>query len=108
VPTVLGGSSGGTTFYTLDVDSNENIAIGGTSSDSSVVSATGTPNAFALHTSSVGGSFTWSVQFDSSYDQVNAIAFNDDSSRVVAVLDASSTLMCAILSAVDGSLVNSY
>ena len=89
-PVLSGGSTGHTSYTTIDVDKDSNIAIGGSSSDSSLVSSFNTPNAFMILVMS-GGAVKWTISFNDLYDDITAIQFEATSVYLIAVFDSSVT-----------------
>ena len=106
----VGGTTGDTKFTTLKIDNRENIAVGGSSSDPTLVSATGTPNPIVLYVLA-GGVPKWISAFDdTSYDEVTSIVVRNDNSNIIAAFDSYGVRPQAIviLSLIDGSMVKSY
>eukprot|EP00347_Sterkiella_histriomuscorum_P019592 403341040 len=107
-PVISGGSVGNTQYSTLHKDSSSNIAIGGSSSDTSLVSATSTPNAFVLFVMSAGVA-KWVRTFDTIYNDVTSIAVQYGDEKIIAALDSSvgKPQALVILYSTDGSLYKS-
>lgn len=75
---MVGGTTGDTSFTTLDVDGSLNIAVGGSSSDPDVVGvSTDLPRPILIYIYA-DGRHRWAKTFDSKFNSVIAISFKND------------------------------
>ena len=87
-PRVLGGTSAQTTFHSVDYDSDDNLVIGGDTSDLGLAAAlTNAPAPFILNIQR-GNFYRWGVVIGGAdYDRVNAIKYNPAGDKVFASMD---------------------
>ena len=109
--TIMGGNNSAiTTFSTLDVDSSNNIAVGGSSNDTSIVNSA-SQTAFVVLINAEGG-FTWTTLFDSIYIDVKAIAFKRDDYSAIAIAltktnDSTANQIFSVMASNNGSILYS-
>ena len=103
-PRIHGHPTSGTSrFYVVDIASNGNMAVGGQSTSSTIVSTSSSPNPLVVFYTPTG-SITWAKQFQTDKDRVDLIKFSPNGSQLLVALDKSSSRSCLlVLSAADGS-----
>jgi hypothetical protein len=89
-PRVLGGTTGVTQFYSMDMDANGNIVIGGSTADSGVANLYGSPDPIIVFMER-GNLYKWGINLAGrSYDRVGVIKFNAAGTKIFAALDTGS------------------
>ena len=81
-PLLFGGTGGSTYFNAIAMDSAGNLAVGGTSSDSSIVRNSWQPNPFMVFYEQ-SRVIRWYKNFDRSEDDIASITFSPDSTKLV-------------------------
>ena len=89
-PRILGGITGSSNLNAVDIDSSNNIAIGGGSSVNELFSdTTYLPEAFVAYISN--DNFLWTTAFSSTavvdFDYVKLLKFSNDFSKLVLAFD---------------------
>jgi hypothetical protein len=90
MPYIAGGTSGVTTFSTLDVDSSGNVYIGGKSSDASFLgtSSVNDTDPFVIYIDS-SGIVVWTAALPSIYNDVVAISYSSYFDNIAVATDSS-------------------
>ncbi|CDW71724.1 cadg domain containing protein [Stylonychia lemnae] len=109
ISAIAGGTSGSTVFKVMDQDIYDNTAIGGYSSDYSLVSYQNMPNPLVVYVLS-SGSIKWIMSLDSSYNEITAIGISSDNLKIIAALDTQQgqNLALTVLQVSDGSHLGTY
>jgi hypothetical protein len=103
------GYAGITRYETLDMDSQSNVIIGGSTTDTSIVTlGSDTQLPIAAYISYSGG-YNWAKAFITGYasNSILAIKFNPLGTYLVVVFE-SVTEDFSLLNAADGSIITSY
>lgn len=81
----MGGLSGSTSFYTLDMDAGKNIAVGGETQDSTVATLFNAIDPIVVYIQN-GNLYKWGKSFSGvDYDRVGSIRFNPAGTKITAV-----------------------
>jgi len=79
---VLGGTSGSTTFQSIDKDGSGNIVVGGSTSDSSLATIFNSPDPILLFIQ-YGNTYLWGVNYrGTNFDGVGAVKFSTASTYI--------------------------
>ncbi len=86
-PRALGGANDGTSFRTIDVNSDGNFVVGGDSKDT-VLCNTGSSPVPVVAMYLIDGLLLWSKQIaGGTYEHVEAVKFRGDFSKIAVILD---------------------
>ncbi len=84
-PRLMGGTSGATAFYTIDIDSLSNIVVGGETSDTKVATIYMGFDPIVVYIEK-GNIHKWGKSFSGiDYQRVASIRFNLNASKVIAL-----------------------
>lgn len=81
-PRLFGGTNDHTEFTAVALDGSGNLAVGGTSSDTSIVKNNRLPNPILVFYEP-NGTIRWFKNFEDRKDVITAIAFSPDSSKLI-------------------------
>ena len=111
-PRILGGTSGSTTFHSIDLEPTQQLdmAIGGETSDSGVAGTLiAAPDPILVYMIN-GGLYKWGFKFGSVFnlDRVNTVKFNPTGTTINAFITNSLTWFICVLSVTDGNMIKAF
>eukprot|EP00347_Sterkiella_histriomuscorum_P018714 403344455 len=106
-PIVMGGTLADTSFRTLDIDSNFNIALGGLSYDSGVLISGSSVLTPVISVIGPGGDYKWAKSLNLPSHYIQQARFNIAQDKLF-LMSGNTPLTIFILSASDGSLISTH
>ncbi|CDW87050.1 UNKNOWN [Stylonychia lemnae] len=108
-PVIAGGQLGSTVFTCMDVDLFGNVAVGGYSSDPTLVNTLNVPNPIAQFILQ-GGAIKWSISMNTNFNEVTAIKFTPNTEKLILALDTQQgqNLVFVVLQSISGAVIDKY